>query len=48
MEIVSEPDIRSPREAVDYMKKLRATFSSISAFVMEYGTGFCVVMRIYL
>lgn len=24
MEIVSEPDIRSPREAVEYMKKLRA------------------------
>jgi len=43
MEIVSEPDIRSPREAVDYMKKLRAIlrYLDVCDGNMEQGSLRC-------
>jgi aspartyl-tRNA(Asn)/glutamyl-tRNA(Gln) amidotransferase subunit B len=43
MEIVSEPDIRSPREAVDYMKKLRAIlrYLGVCDGNMEQGSLRC-------
>ena len=43
MEIVSEPDIRSPREAVEYMKKLRAILQYLEVCDgnMEQGSLRC-------
>lgn len=43
MEIVSEPDIRSPREAVEYMKKLRTIlrYLSVCDGNMEQGSLRC-------
>lgn len=43
MEIVSEPDIRSPGEAVEYMKKLRATlrYLGVCDGNMEQGSLRC-------
>ena len=43
MEIVSEPDIRSPREAVEYMKKLRAILQYLGVCDgnMEQGSLRC-------
>jgi aspartyl-tRNA(Asn)/glutamyl-tRNA(Gln) amidotransferase subunit B len=43
MEIVSEPDIRSPREAVEYMKKLRAIlrYLDVCDGNMEQGSLRC-------
>jgi aspartyl-tRNA(Asn)/glutamyl-tRNA(Gln) amidotransferase subunit B len=43
MEIVSEPDIRTPREAVDYMKKLRAIlrYLDVCDGNMEQGSLRC-------
>jgi aspartyl-tRNA(Asn)/glutamyl-tRNA(Gln) amidotransferase subunit B len=43
MEIVSEPDIRSPREAVEYMKKLRAIlrYLGVCDGNMEQGSLRC-------
>jgi len=43
MEIVSEPDIRSPREAVEYMKKLRAIlrYLEVCDGNMEQGSLRC-------
>ena len=43
MEIVSEPDIRSPGEAVEYMKKLRAIlrYLGVCDGNMEQGSLRC-------